>query len=88
MTVINSKFNVGDFVQRKEPRSYVFPGVVIGVSQKLNGTTILYTVECIAPGVSGMAHEFTESNLELMTDTTKEAVKLAKEAFDNRIYLK
>lgn len=58
------RFRVGDRVQRAEPRSYLFPGVVIGVSHKLDGKTTLYTVECIAPGVEGMAHEFTEKTLE------------------------
>lgn len=58
------KFKVGDPVQRAEPRSYLFPGIVIGVAPKLDGKTVLYTVECIAPGVEGMAHEFTEKALE------------------------
>lgn len=62
------RFRVGDRVQRAEPRSYLFPGVVIGVSRKLDGKTTLYTVECIAPGVKGMAHEFTEKALEPLNE--------------------
>lgn len=81
-------FNIGDHVERKEPRSYVFPGVIIGVSTKLNGKTILYTVECIAPGVTGMAHEFTENTLQLMSDKTKEAINKSTEIFNNLVYLK
>lgn len=59
-----AKFKVGDPVQRAEPRSYLFPGIVIGANLKLDGKTWLYSVECIAPGVEGMVHEFTERALE------------------------
>jgi hypothetical protein len=75
-------FKVGDKVQRTSSGSYIFPGVVIGVSPKLNGTTILYTVECIAPGVTGMAHEFTGAHLEYMTPQTEHAVESARKAFE------
>jgi hypothetical protein len=67
-----AQFKVGDRVQRKEPRSYAFPGVVIGIAPKLDGVTTLYTVECLAPGVTGMAHEFVERGLEpLDADTDR-----------------
>lgn len=59
-----ARFKIGDAVERAEPRSYRFPGVVIGANLKLDGRTWLYSVECVAPGVEGMVHEFTERALQ------------------------
>ncbi|MBH0113218.1 hypothetical protein I5E68_09695 [Novosphingobium sp. YJ-S2-02] len=56
----------GDRVQRAEPRSYRFPGVVIAVGLKLDGKTWHCEVECIAPGCEGMTHVFPASRLEAL----------------------
>ena len=59
-------FQIGDMVQRKEPRSYLFPGVVIAAGYKLDGVTWHCEVECIAPGVEGMTHVFPARSLETL----------------------
>lgn len=52
---------VNDMVRKKH--GYNFPGIVVSVFQKLDGQTRV-VVECTAPGVEGMLHIFSESNLE------------------------
>ena len=57
---VGSKFKIGDRVEKAS--GYRFPGIVIGVAQKLDGK-LLYLVECIATGAEGMCHIYSELQL-------------------------
>lgn len=58
---VDSAFTIGQRVRKA--KGYRFPGIVIGVSQKLDGR-LLYLVECIAPDCAGMCHIYSEKDLE------------------------
>lgn len=57
---VDSVFTIGQHVEKVS--GYRFPGIVIGVAQKLDGK-LLYLVECVATGAEGMCHIYSASQL-------------------------